>query len=538
MSASSSNFLDEINQYLHNAGIVFEDRLSILLELVHNSYKMTPVELQKPLEDILHKVHVSKEELIQKVFMFYGNKYLKKELDQFYTPLTIGEFLCNLCIPNRKIVDPACGTGDLVIYYTGDVSLWDISDSVTELTRQNYNFQSKHAQILTIDSLQYSDEFETFDYAIVNPPFGTKTTIVDSDILKNYELGQGKKKQEIGILFVEQSLKCLKDDGILFIILPNGYFGNTTASYVELRKYILQYRIIGIIKLPSNTFKRSGTGVSTNILVVSKRKSREPYEIFIEEVFDIGYELNKKNTPYKYRKELDSNGKPVLHNDLSYTLEKLRTFIQKQGIPNFTSPKYVDESYQTFYTSLLDDKYILDISRYLNTYKGAITSISNKISIRSLLLEKYSCAFKKQKDIEYIYLDIKEINTPLYKGKKLRGDDLPARAKYLVKKNDILLSKLKGSITFTVIMEDIDNMVCTNGMCVLRPKDTNSLLILFANLFTPEFEIQHRALTTGSIMESITDEDVKNILITHDIQRERYERILESIRVLQTELPK
>lgn len=540
---ANTRFLDDMNQVLHNAGVLFESRIDAVLETIHGTFKTAPLVVQQPLREILQTISVSKEELFQKVFMFYGSKYLKKEFDQFYTPITVGEFVCGLCKPNKKAIDPACGTGDLLVHYTGHVSLWDISKDVTDLTTQNYTFQNKRATILTKDSLSHAaDENGTYDYAIVNPPFGTKTLLKDPDMLNIYTLGKGKKKQELGILFVERSLNLLKQDGVLFIILPNGYFGNTTNTYVELRTHLLQYRVVGVIKLPQNTFKRSGTGVSTNILIVSKTKPPAEYDIFIEEVGEIGYELNKKNTPYKYRKNkneytLDSNGKPILHNDLPAILERLKTFADRNGIKGIPKPTRPDTSYQVLNTRALDDVRILDISRYMSNYTGIVSNSDGKVAIRDLLEDGYTCTFKKDDDKEYIYLDIKEINTPLHNGKKLYGHALPSRAKNLVKKNDILVSRLKGDISFTVIMEDAENIVCTNGVCVLRPKNTQAMITLFAGLFSQEFKIQHRSRTTGSIMETIPEEDVKNIIVSSDVDVPKFQRILASISCLLTELP-
>lgn len=540
---ANAAFLDDINQMLHNTGVLFEKRIEVILEVLRGTFDATPESLRPKLQEVMQTVSVSKEELYQKVFMFYGSKYLKKEFDQFYTPLTVGEFLCGVCVPNKRVIDPACGTGDLLIQYTGDVTLWDISKDVTDITTQNYRFQGKPATVVTKDSIQFNrDGNGTYDYAIANPPFGTRTIVTDADVLSRYELGKGKKKQELGILFVERSMNLLKDNGLLFIILPNGYFGNTTAPYVELRRYLLQYRVVAVIKLPQNTFKRSGTGVSTNILIVSKSRPANPYDIFIEDVVEIGYELNKKNTPYKYRKNkstyiLDPQGKPILQNDLPSVMERLKTFAKRATIPNVAEPTMPDTTYQTLCTSVLDDTRILDISRYLQSYVGLVVDTSGKCSIRDLLDPEYTCAFQKDNDAEYVYVDIKEINTPLYGGKTLLGHALPSRAKYQVRKNDILVSRLKGDISFTVILEDKSNLVCTNGVCVLRPKNADAMLTLFASLFSPEFKVQHKALTTGSIMESISDEDMKNIKISSTVDRARYQRILDSIRVLQTELP-
>ena len=540
---ANANFLDDTNQLLHNAGVLFEKRINILLELLRGTFVSAPMSVRQPLRDRLARMSVSTSELFQTVFMFYGSKILKREFDQFYTPITIGEFLCGLCQPSKRIIDPACGTGDLVVQYSGDTTLWDISQDVTSLAGQNYAFQGKYASIATKDSIRdSSDGNGTYDYAIVNPPFGTKTLVTDPDVLAAYTLGAGKKKQELGILFVERSMNLLKPDGVLFVILPNGYFGNTTSSYVELRSYLLQYRILAVLKLPQNTFKRSGTGVSTNILIVSKSTPPPDYDIFIEEVADIGYELNKKNTPFKYRKTsadyaVDTAGRPIRQNDLPGVLDRLRTFASRNGVSSLRAPETSDTSYQVVKASALGPGHILDISRYLTSYTGVVANTTGKVSIRSLLQPNYSCAFQKDMTREYIYLDIKEINTPLHNGKKLQGHELPSRAKYQLKQYDILVSRLKGSVAFTVILEDKDNLVCTNGVCVLRPNDTDAMRTLFAGLFSPEFKIQHASLTTGSIMESISDEDIKEIKISAEIDTHKYQRILDSIAVLQTELP-
>ncbi len=108
----------------------------------------------------------------------------------------------------------------------------------------------------------------------------------------------------------------------------------------------------------------------------------------------------------------------------------------------------------------------------------------------------------------------------------MNGSDLPSRAKHQLKKNDIIISKLKGNISFSLILEDIDNLICTNGFCVLRPKDEKSMVIIFGNLFSKDFKIQHNALTTGSIMESLSDGEIKNIVIDSKIDIEKYKKII------------
>ena len=340
----------------------------------------------------------------------------------------------------------------------------------------------------------------------------------------------------------------LKNDGILFVIVPNGYLGNSNSSYVNLRKMIVEEnRLLGIIKLPDNTFSRSGTGVSTSILIIQKSSSVNDnnYNIFINDVKEIGYELNKKNTPLKFLKDNDGNyivnenNDPIINTELNTLLLKLGKFAKDNNIKGLN---HCDSNidYEQIDMKSLEQTYILDINRYLNVYKDIINTLSNKncCKIKDLCIVKPDITFNKKtaSSSSYKYLDISEVNTPLYNGKKLKLSDLPQRAKYVLKKNDIIVSKLKGSIAFCVITEDEKNIVSSNGFCVIRPTNYNNLVTIFANLFTQEFKIQHQSLVTGSIMESLNDDDIYNIIINKDINFQKYDTVINSISILNKEL--
>ena len=71
---------------------------------------------------------------------------------------------------------------------------------------------------------------------------------------------------------------------------------------------------------------------------------------------------------------------------------------------------------------------------------------------------------------------------------------------------------------------------------MLRPKDEESLIIIFGNLFSKDFKIQHNALTTGSIMESLSDDEIKNIVIDSKIDNDKYKKIINSLITLKEEL--
>jgi len=543
---NNTKFLDEINQYLHNKGIEIVKRYEIVTNILlcKDATTLADDETISWVNEKLSTVSIDKNEIFQIVFMFFGNRHFKKQLDQFYTPMTICNFINSLLIPGKKAIDPACGTGDLLNQYQGNITLVDKCESVLEMTKfikRNSTVTIEHK-----DSLRDLFEYEKqFDYCVMNPPFGTKTIETNSDILNRYELGKNKEKQEIGLLFVELGLRLLNKNGILFAIVPNGYLGNTKGDYINLRQIIIEkYTLVGIVKLPDNAFNRSGTGVATSILIIQNRKPRKNYNIFVGDVRNIGYILNKKNTPFKYKTyedgyfKYDLSRNPIIDEDLSDIKDALFQFVEKKKISNLLFTSILSKTkYESFKKSELDRRLIFDIKRYLSLYKKIIKTYTKNNCKTLLNYCDNNTSFKFTKSAsQYAYIDIKSVNTPLYSPNTYPSITLPGRARYQVKKNDILISKLKGKISFTIITEDKENLVASNGFSAIRPKDEKSLVIIFANLFTEEFKIQHQSMVTGSIMETLSDDDIKNIYIKEDIDYEKYNAILASITILNREL--
>ncbi len=543
--------IEDINQLLHNEGIEFNSRLNIIVEFINNKYydKNITINISETLTNkiikILDIIVIDKNELFQKIFMFYCDKKTKINLDQYYTPFTIGDFMCKFMEPNKKLIDPACGTGDLAINYNGDITLWDISQDVINICESNYSLNNKTYEIECINSInEYNKDNGKYDYCCLNPPFGSSTVINNKDILDKYTLGKGKVKEEIGIIFIERAINLLKENGIIFIILPNGYLGNSAKNTKMLRDYLLSLKIIAILEFPSNTFSRSGTGVSTSLLILQKTKISNPYNIFIKKINNIGYVLNKKNTPYKYKtisgKHVIYNGKPVLDNDLIECYNELCSFANKENIININ---IINDDFLNDYDLIKSNNLngnILDINRYLSRYTSLVSRYKNNNvkTINDYIKKTVNSKFTIINDMEYIYLDIKQITTPIYnKNNLIYGYDLPGRAKIKLKKYDIIVSKLKGNKnTFTIILDDKDNIICSNGFVLLRPKDYDCATIIFANLFSNKFHIQHNALCTGSIMESISESEIKNIYIEKDIDITKYLKIIEALVTINKEL--
>jgi hypothetical protein len=441
-------------------------------------------------------------------------------------------------------IDPAGGTGDLLLFYNGTKTVWDIDENALRLCKLNYELNKQTCYHLVCkNSLEnYEDGEGLYSYSVMNPPFGSNTIITDETILNKFELGKGKKKQEIGVLFLELGLKLLKENGILFIIVPSGYVGNGNKTCYEMRDLILKNRLIASISLPENTFKRSGTGVNTYLLIIQKRSviAIESYPIIISDVNNIGYNLTKKGTPVKYKLIRENgntiyndNGSPILDNDLNDLYDSLCSFINDNRIVGFNTTTITRE-YQTITTDMLSSN-ILDIKRYLRVYMNVIDELKTSGAVPlNTLCKIITTPTKINKTKLYKYIDISEINSPLYGYKPLYGWELPSRAKYTLKKYDILVSKLEGTMSYCVILDDNENYISTNGVSVLRPNNLESLYILLSNIMSKNFRHQHNAYLTGSIMASVTDENMEEFLIDDkSVDIDSTIKILETLEILQ-----
>lgn len=88
------------------------------------------------------------------------------------------------------------------------------------------------------------------------------------------------------VLFIDRCLQLLKPGGRLLIVLPDGVLCNSGDRYV--REYIMGSKdeasgefhggkaiVKGVISLPADAFKLSGTGAKTSVLYVQKRHARK-----------------------------------------------------------------------------------------------------------------------------------------------------------------------------------------------------------------------------------------------------------------------
>ncbi len=329
---------------------------------------------EKTLKEMVHKVQGlnllnSSSDSMQQVFMTFVPAVFKKDLDQYFTPLTLVNCMVEILRPgpNDKVADPAMGTADFLSatmqyrlkYNDGQVINRvygsDKDPQAYELALINMALNKDgQTNLSNVDTIEHYDIWnEQMDVVLCNPPFGSRTLETRATVLKNYDLGHVwvlenntwrmtddlLPSQQLGILFIERCYKLLAEDsGRLGIILPEGYL--CTASYGYVRKWLIDHlKIIGLVELPRRIFLKSDADLRSNILFAEKKKQGdvENYPIHAELVRKVGYKLGKgfssipmrdERTGLELRDPLTSD--ILIDSDFSRVKSNFGKFIQMQ----------------------------------------------------------------------------------------------------------------------------------------------------------------------------------------------------------------
>ena len=535
------DILTKINQHYHNRGVDPKARYTALKGIlqhytIHESYEGCGADLE--IIELLRGADLRSGDAIQAFFMKFGETFLQRSLDQFYTPCTISEFLGSLFLPCDSVLEPASGSGDLIMNIPATTyHCYDKSEDAIELARLNFLLHGVPPTRCLFDARDTLLEpvKTTFPIVITNPPFGVKTVEKRTSVLQQYQYGRDKKSQQLGVLFLEQSLRFLLDDGILAIILPTGYLTNKTEEHVR-RDLLVSNKLLGVFFLPDGTFKRSGTGVDTCLLIIQKTTvpPEADYDIFVESIGTIGIQTNKKDTPPLYKKnpntgqlERDASGEYVRENSLPDVARRFLSFIKASCMhtePRFREPDGIDAEYVTAKRSeLLRNNASMNMKMYLRDFVSVQRKVlaSPHFRLKDIVAKVKGSKQKVTTEGEYTYLDISEIQRGAYTTtNQMRGWELPNRATYSVEPNDILLSKLKGKPSFCIISENVNDakkIIATNGVFRLRIPDEQRRLMVFRYLFTDEFTQQFNTYTGGSIMANIKETDLLNHIVIPEL---------------------
>ncbi|MDK0896768.1 N-6 DNA methylase [Clostridium perfringens] len=313
-------------------------------------------------------VRSSKSDLYQMIFYNFANAFKRDESAQFLTPLPIIDFLVKLINPRKDetVFDPCCGIGDfLSLSYVNsqdkknqwkldDANIYgvDIDPNMIKLATLNMLLngdgeaklfhKSDKGSILSkvaIGNPPYLVELDVnrhskgnwdkwvdktklmkFDVILTNPPFGEDRAYrpqsdFDKKVIELYEMWDivGGDSIDLGIVFLENAYRSLKEGGRLGIVISNSIA--SINKYSAVREWIMnKMRIVATFDLPPNVFAE--TGVNTSIIIAYKPTKNElellntqGYSVFVRDIKNVGYEKRtvKRNVVFNDVYKIDEN---------------------------------------------------------------------------------------------------------------------------------------------------------------------------------------------------------------------------------------
>jgi type I restriction enzyme M protein len=393
------NFLTRINNLKDEASGTYHRILrEILLDVKNEKHVRILIEVVTQFQDYSF-VSSQKTDLYQLVFYKFAGQFSKDQNAQFVTPLPMIDFLVNIVNPRNgeTIIDPTVGIADfLSVSYVNSKSKlddrnifgMDIDDQMVMLATLNmllngdgnakivsqsdgygslltkFDNTGEPIQLIPImnqygewDNRPDTKKLKKFDVVLTNPPFGEDRAFIpkdskDEEVIRCYELwklyGQNEKeatKIDLGVIFLENAYRILKENGRLGIVLSNSIA--SIDSHRIARKWLMDnMRIVALFDMPASVFAE--TEVTTTIIVAYKpshedlkRLKEQNYEIFVRDIQKVGYEV-KTNKRVKYfdptykinyetfETEIDKEGKPVLDEEFTQTVADFRQWCISQ----------------------------------------------------------------------------------------------------------------------------------------------------------------------------------------------------------------
>ena len=284
------------------------------------------------------RINLNKTDLDSKgkAFETFMGSYFRGDFGQYFTPRPIVKFIVDsLPITHKaRVLDTSCGSGGFLLYALDKVreqanefydpikdekdhyKYWhdfaeknlfgiEINDQIARTAKMNMIIHDDgHTNVIASDGLLSDTEmqaksgnsafkYNSFDFIITNPPFGSSIKQTEKAYMHQYNLAikevdwlnttaSGKAalrdSQSTEVLFLEQCHKFLTEHGYLAAVIPDGILTNSSLQYV--RDNIEEmYRIVAVVSMPQTAFSATGAGVKSSVLFLRKHKNKQTEKI-------------------------------------------------------------------------------------------------------------------------------------------------------------------------------------------------------------------------------------------------------------------
>ena len=315
----------------------------------------------------LEEVNLNATDLDSKgrAFETFMGSYFRGDFGQYFTPRNIVEFIVDvLPISNEdRVLDTSCGSGGFLLYALDKVrrqadeyydkntvehyKYWhdfaeknlfgiEINEQIARTAKMNMIIHDDgHTNVIATDGLLKSEtiiektknrgfKYNSFDFIITNPPFGSSIKQTEKAYLHQYRLGnkdtswldlknsavKGRSNQSTEVLFIEQCYNFLKEGAYLAVVIPDGIL--TNSSLQEVRDQIEEwYRIVAVISMPQTAFQHTGAGVKSSVLFLRKWSQKQTEKIDNQKR-SLQEQIKKNNQYAKKVKAIETTKKTTL----------------------------------------------------------------------------------------------------------------------------------------------------------------------------------------------------------------------------------
>lgn len=491
----------------------------------------------------------AKRDVLQDFYMYFAKGVYRWDLGQFFTPIEVVDFIVSLVNPRPgdQIKDPACGSCDFLIsslhfgrdrgFDLGD-AIWgaDNSDNAVQVGVLNMvlNGDGK-SHIASEDSLQLgAKDADKFSAILCNPPFGVRIVERRFEVLQHFDLGHEwevyedtftkssrvVRTQQTGLLFAELCVKQARAGGRIGIILPNGYLGNGSRVYSVFREWLLRHvRIVGLVAFPRFTFKKSGADVSASVLIAEKRQTplakardSENYPFYVGVLESVGWSVGDNRAERVFKRDPETGA--FLLNEVNEQIidadfdRVLSDFLSSEAVNVFPWTLEGRNGGSGGWSArianvLARSDLSLDPKRWCERVSRVRAQISavEHFALGDVADVIATAGLPREKGELYRYIQIEYVNDGVVNPDKLRGWQLPDRAKHRAQVRDIFVGGIWGSVgKWFVAGGECRDIVVSNGFHRLRvkPERADRLLDIVAGINTEAYRIQARAFCTGS----------------------------------------
>ena len=452
------------------------------------------------------------------------------ELGAYFTPREIVSFMVQLLEPTLDdvILDPACGSGGFLImtlkyvleqlrtnspnldeaevyssiqaFAQNNVLGADINERMARVTKMNmimhgdghggiYHMHGLDVGFTAEPSVRYGDVTCVFS----NPPFAGREE--DSRQLDKFEttknvLGQTLETPK-SIPFVEHILSLLAEGGRAALVLPNGIFNSRSTQFSQLRNLIWKKtEILAVVGLPHWVFFHTGCDVQGSLLFLKRTDSPRPkYTIHIDRAEHVGY---------------DAKGRKTNKNDLPDILYRYRN----------------GDGNNQFNSNVIRDRGRMDPLYYQPGDHDRVSNLSGPSApLTDLLIPATEFVKRNRNNSERVhYIEVGDTNKDsgvIVSPQEFEICHLPARAKYIVRENMLLIPNHRNSIrsgrSVVLVPPEYDGIVATSRFIATRSKIPAIYLFHILNLAVVKEKMLR--MVSGSSSTEIKFDQLKEILI-------------------------